>query len=569
MTVDNYKFYITYPQWGRIRAYPKIGKVTFQWERQERLWVKKIGSLKFINGKFSTSGSGLIPFIDFNNIYGHDRSSIKCEPLPIEVYRTCSGNDVLIFEGELHTVDGKFDVDHCTVDIEPRTLDKAGCILKMWEQEKNILDEKYRVAPTKLFPNKINITTCIAYYYILDGWTNPPEQPLGVTDIGQCGLNVDEWGVVKWDGYREQEPDHPYDERWRIEWTLAQEEIETSEDMSADGWINTGGNTWVRPISGGLIGSERLFNFEKVLNAEIPTYDFGQMLADFVEECGLTMVSNFLGINPDGTAPANRAYDLAKPLFYAHISDIQDPYAEQPATKLETSFKQLLTDLTTMFNLDYTIEGNEFRIEQISYFERVLMLDLTQLKEVKGKHAYSYDKKKLPRRESWTFGDDTESVDWMGSPIYYENCATEDKKDYNIQRFKTEFEAYFLTEIEEVLKPDEAPIFLFHAGIPSTIGKISGEAHYNAALSTANIIEYHFWNRPQWFGTWNEIIFNFESVQPTRKQENMQFKMCCDDVFIFDPAHWVKSQLGFGQVESAEMEDTGLGITINLELAYE
>ena len=169
--------------------------------------------------------------------------------------------------------------------------------------------------------------------------------------------------------------------------------------------------------------------------------------------CGLTLKSDFLlnNINPV-TGLNNRLTHLQ----LNNCSDLKDPQSSEPATILNMTFGDLLNSMMNMFNCYWFIDGEDFRIEHLAFFENGYsytssvqpMYDLTTnvdastgKPELIASNKYSYNVDSVCSSEKWT----------NINPVYYD--FQDLQVYYGIQSDNTEkvYGTSFITDLGGVL----------------------------------------------------------------------------------------------------------------------
>ena len=304
--------------------------------------------------------------------------------------------------------------------------------------------------------------------------------------------------------------------------------------------------------------------------------------------CQYTIVSNFFGINPDHTEPANSAYTHARDhvrdvLYLYDITDVtrakdKDQNAQGilgPDGRGNISLKRMIENLKALFNLAFVIDEttNKIRIEHISYFQDKRMLDLTQarfLPDIKGRWKYSYVKENLPLRENFEFmTKSATSYDFDGLPIQYDYACSNDDKSNNEATIKAD---YIVTAIDDIVSnPTKYPSKGFVLVERTPYGYIvsgnvlTNRVQRNGNLGWIRLQDYYYrWGRPQRQGIMNAEVTNFKTFRRTRKQDPIQIQLCCSDFANFNPLDLVKTQLGWGEVVSAKYSEPGEIMTLEL-----
>jgi hypothetical protein len=157
--------------------------------------------------------------------------------------------------------------------------------------------------------------------------------------------------------------------------------------------------------------------------------------------CGLTLKSDFLLSNIN---PVTGLNNKLTHLQLNNCSDIKDPQSSEPATILNMSFGQILDGLTNLFNCYWFIDGDDFRIEHLSYFENGYsyltstqqIYDLTRAVErTTGKpelistNKYSYNIDKIYSSEAWGNMNPV-YYDFQNLQIYYDIITDNGEKKY-------------------------------------------------------------------------------------------------------------------------------------------
>ena len=322
------------------------------------------------------------------------------------------------------------------------------------------------------------------------------------------------------------------------------------------GWIHVDGDIWWRcpdddTLSIGVLKYGRRFNV-------ILEYLLAQT------GCGLTLRSHFFGINAThAVPPSNDAYDYAVD-NYQHLtihqkSDVKRPDATNPSLSFiwRIKLKEILENLTTMFNVFWVIEGNDLILEHVSYFEASAGADYS---DQPMRLQYEYDPES-PRMERFYFADELCSDYFAGLPIEYE-CG----KDVNERRttlFSTDL--VFIRENNGEENQDKISdenwvlISTFEAD-----GNI-GITDFNKPLAWTNLHDkLHRHYRPFSAGALNGVATTFLSTQKIKSQPPFTVPMCCDA--DFDPAKYITTLLGNGQVQRADYNIKK--DTLKIELNY-
>lgn len=346
------------------------------------------------------------------------------------------------------------------------------------------------------------------------------------------------------------------------------------------GWINIGGNDWVRPVS--VISSVQentgLTASYTATMADVDTVSGGRLLSDLIEgaidatDCAIDEVrSNFLNINPDGTNPTNEAYDYAldvEEVFQSVLifqkSDIVNPDASNDATRLPLTINDFLNALRDSLNVYWSIvdvSGDTIlRIEHLSYFDGSAGMDLTTLdggKYIRGLNRFETEGD-IPSFERFAY-QESFNGSFLPQRISY-GCPTGSEIDRQLSQMNADFGGLY----------DNADAgltgFVFVCAYPISgndylLDTIDGIA--NGAMQWK-----HLFNNLWIFGRYNSIAtttaggtFTIETLKKRKVQAAIKIPFCCD---TFEPSETVETALGLGQVKSAE-QDTKTGLlTLNL-----
>lgn len=292
------------------------------------------------------------------------------------------------------------------------------------------------------------------------------------------------------------------------------------------------------------------------------TFSLNEILLDIFECSGLTLVSNFLGINADSTQPNNKEYQYA--LDNCQHLKITQSYDIIKATAIQDSFdksglvktKDLLEDLCFMGNLKIVPDTSAglVRIEHISYFSR-------KGADLKNK-AYKLSKLKLNEKdvdsEEFFFARDTKSADFYKVTIDYKNLDL--YKEPNAKKYSAKL---ILTDVfgtlnnTEYEKDDFKKLFYIMA--------TDGEAiiDFNYPLSMRKIVTTLYTsNRPSKAGLIDgvETIFDSFSSGFSGKIELQNSLISWD---LLQPFHTVFLKEGSFQIEELEIDETDL-LTIKI-----
>lgn len=279
----------------------------------------------------------------------------------------------------------------------------------------------------------------------------------------------------------------------------------------------------------------------------------------------LTLKSDFFQFNPDILTNINYATgnpSKVRNLVMYQKSDVKRPN-DDDATQFNTTLEKTLKDICNIFQLEYEItDDNIFRIEHVSFKNRVLGLDITQAGRSElnfGKNKYKYDNDKIPRMQTFTFMD-ASGGDFEGLPIQYAGAC--------VGRSETKEEAVVVenisTDIEYILNnpdpdgkvSDEGFVLVANDdedGILTDPQILGGNSLNNTLAWSRLHIDYWRYNRAQRTMTMNSAKTTALTVIPTKLQENLVTIICCDD--DFNPDELIKTGLGEnGILKSAQYD---------------
>lgn len=283
------------------------------------------------------------------------------------------------------------------------------------------------------------------------------------------------------------------------------------------------------------------------------------------------VVSDFFEWNAIGDTPgyvAGTNYVTGDPNELLHLSlheksDVLDPTTSNPATLENMTFEMLEKIWQVMFNCYWMIDSNNnLRIEHRSWFFTSVNYDSTvePHKEYNVKmRKYRYDKIAMPKYERFRFSE-SYYPDFVGADIYYDSPCVNQDSDNNREENVMEF---LTTDLYSLyLFPDNASLTGWvmmcndYDGVNYSVaveeGKISLLDVANGHLSWANLhYNYHRHDRVLLEGYMNNTLTTFFSKRPTRTQNNISLKICCED---FEPNRsFVKTELGDGIIKEATL----------------
>ena len=545
---------------------PLDGWPRYRWERIDdgKFFRKKLANeLTFAKADYTY----------FKALY----DAADCTKITLLIERYCGGAWVTDYEGKIAIAEGEYNLSRCEVTYTVNPDDVYECINRNIEKPQNWLIFRSAVTLKSVYGTVETITciyngaefgsTSIRMFY-KQCWSG------GTFDIN-TGFTPDPslaWRPITHD----QHFDTPTAGQLQITTTWARETVTQVATPPGVGWINLGSNVWVRPVLYGAT-TERWTEDRYQFSAEVSNLDidnarvFNSTLESLVEtfDCVDGVVSDFFGINPDGTAPTNDAYTFASDhlqnLLLFQKSDVVRSTASGNAITLEMTLKDLLEDLRRSLNVYWGITtsgGNHYlRIEHWSYFEGTNGLDLTTLdggKYIAGSNRFRASEN-VPAVEKFAY-QESFSDDFLGKVLSYpEGCADDRTIDYSCRVLSADFggllenDSAGLTGIVLVSTYDDGS-----GGY--LIDNLNDEA--NGAFAWREVLPA-LWAFGRYNGTLSSTAgtVTVQSVRKRKSQGPIKVKFCCDD---FEPTELVNTALGWGEVKDAELDTETNTLTLNL-----
>ena len=301
------------------------------------------------------------------------------------------------------------------------------------------------------------------------------------------------------------------------------------------GWTHLSGNDWWKcpddeKIQIGVLGNGRRFD-------DTLEYILAQT------GCGLTLRSHFFGINATHDAPPdNLAYDYAtenyQDITIHQKSDVKRPDSTNPSLSQvwKMKLKDVLSDLQTVFQLFYKIDGTDLILEHISYFDSTAGADYTA---TQMKLALEYDAE-TPKRELFKWSDPDVSPLFAGFPITY-NCGNGDK-ERRVQLFNTDV-PFIVDPLNQDKVSDDQFVLICNKIIEGEYIIIDKNYPLRWYNIHANLFMHY---RPFISGTMNDEATTFLSTQKMQKQPEFEVGLCCDE--DFDATKYITTRLGQGRI---------------------
>lgn len=514
------------------------------------------------------------------------RSSDVCDE--VELVLKLDGSEV--WYGQLNLKKCEWQPFLRQVRVSADTITERNCLIEDWENEENILGFSPAVE-VKTFYGTLTEETCGP---INNGG---PIELTGFFEINVSGCLADIDAYAYKRLYIEEVSSTSYD-HYAV-WVTEQATVACSGGVPVsppgDGWVllsddcaGSGTATWGRRPQTVFTGEVSATSGKywdqryEVVGGDVATYGNGRLLSTILTQltsgCSLTVKSDFFGINAPGTAPSNSAYTAASSLQSIVVyqkSDIKLPNADTPATLAYLKLKDLLDWLATMFAAYWRLEdsGATLRLEHISYFSGSNGDDLTATHPpyVENRNNFSYDTDKLVPRDTFTWMDETTDGDFRGVDIIYPlGCA--DKS----QSARPNRPDQVFTDIGTVVNSpstvaDTGFFFIATDEISGSYylnretGELSNTIKPNAALSWANLHEnFLSWNRPTSSGNLNRQDVTFNDYERSKRQEAISIPMDPSTFFAKDFSERFNTELGWGEVDTAEYSAKSRILVLNL-----
>ena len=554
-----------------------------------------------------------------------------------------NGGQTLRQTYELPVQAGDWDADNCYVTLEPRLLHGLKCVLERQNEPVNLLDSPNRrelrfypegvevqvqiqtaIAPNLSFPsyseapiatpavegwtvikNKFGATIqgngsfvgvgfitsgdIVTTYMRLfsDGVESPGEGYEQVPDGWAKGVITSDVIVVSEPGAGAVDPFNfqlkpvnviQYYNALGLNFQALDNPVQTGNEQIDD--LLESLDNLSQIINGGS-NSVELARITNALNAQ--SIDNGVALKDalelFAAPCGLSIVSDFFGINPDETAPVNGAYAYAEnhlhDLVIFQASDVIRATADNNATLLRLTFSQLYLNLRR-FNIEVVRSPDSvLRIEHVSYRRQNRHIDLLQDYEiVKGRAKYKYSNASKPVVEVFKDKYDSNSVDFDNAAIYYDPLCSDVDTTAGDTSPNAVCNLGYLhgnAELAEDLDKQKDTIVIasiVDGLISSANGAQTGKPLLNGALSWSNLLVGLWgWDRPQRRGRVNGVFntpVEFETTIRIREQDPVTAKMCVEPYFNeFGDDDLVRTQFGWCECDEAKFTVPAQQLEIN------
>jgi hypothetical protein len=635
---DLYRFWLDLPGKGITQVYPFNSQMEWVDKKKSgyRFYQRTLKNSLILKDAPKDNNYGFTYLMDM------ERQGMTCEQVDVIIDKWCDCNETWtegFYNGYLRLNAGEWDVSTCTVTIPVIVNDIYACLTSSWENEVNMFDygdEPVQISPFIGVIQKVTCTSDAIYQAWNPAISIPAASQQMVTyfwshfqtdcleDIVPGSQNAP-WTLIKHTFitkfYFLPDPFNPGQTNLNIlhaitlirsEW--AREFVAGPTQPPGTGWYAATGG-WARGVNvvlgpvydhtttegvaaleeewaGVDSGSDFPFNIGILSKWIIVGEDangnstftngkeLGPVLEDLLSPCGLTVVSNFYNINPDGSAPDNEFYTNAETDFHGiilyQISDIARIDETQSATIAIIRLKKLLDALKIIGNADVDIDGTTLRIEHLSYWPEVVQMDLT-LPEfyylIEQKWKYTYDEESQPKYEivAWDSETDGKGNDFDGYPIEYDNVCVNNQDD---KIDKTYIAEGFLSNILKIIGNEEyfddteriVMVSTTDLVINSAVQPISGLEKLNGNLAMGYLIpRYYTYGRPFKEGSINKVLTPFYSLIRNRLQAPITIPFQCDDYLNnYNPSHMIKTQLGACQIHEASYTDPDQTLEVKL-----
>lgn len=592
MTAQNKYLYELENRLGIMEVVP-LGEAQFsqQWTRENE------GKLDYKNefpNKIVFTGAA------YSRLYKLEKSIYRCEFTKITIKRRCLAAGAVEwvpwFSGRLSLNDGAWNLDKCEVEIKLDDIKEEQCFEDNKTKEINLFQFIFDRRTVLLSNPNITVET-VEYERSVD-------------------MTTEECGSVYWNGVGdpyEQGYDYYYYDILRTfddnicrtitRWARETRVIACGDPSPGIDWILVadgcpgGSQTWARPprtygctynTTNSETSSEE--EYSCVIaggGSAIGSIDNGLALEDILQLfctqfCpGTTVVSDFFQINPETPIATNYVTNLRSKVRYLTVfqkSDVKRPSATGNASKALWTFEKCMDTLVKMFNVRWRFEGDNLRIEHVSFFSKNFGFVLTApeyAKYIAGKRKYSYDIEDIPAREEFKF-QEAGFGDFTGVPIIYSGgCVAQGSrnnvKPFTVDKVSTDVQLCLSNPASDSGVVSDEGFCIVAADYDGSVyymiseAPILGGSTLNNSLAWAQLHrDYYKYDRPLKFGNMNNVDTEFISTQPTKKGEKITIPLCCGDQF--NPDDLIFTPFGTGIVDKATFNFKDE--TLELDLLY-
>ena len=561
--LDTFRFIANDGISGATTVTPITSTLRRRWEREgdtRSYRVKLATKLKFRKADYTY----------FRDIY----DAGECNEVTLLIENFCGGEWVTWHEGIIPIYNGDYNASRCEVTFEVKPNDVYECAKKSFGLRENWMNYDVSIS-IKTLLGEIETITC-QYNQSTPFFHTTPQFAKSCWGTPNVTDDPDPDPALAW---RPITGSHVYigvgGVQYRIQTTWARETIDSASPPDGDGWINVSGTTWVRPVNTSAIKStvsalNTVSEYDVVFDSQIinpSPISNAKSLAAILEaavaaiDCDIDeVVSNFFNINPDATNPSNTPYTYAAAnfanVFFFQKSDIVRASASNDATRFTFSYEEFLEEMKIL-NVFHSITNaggvKTLRIEHYTYWDGANGMDLTTLdggKYIVGKDDFKTDAE-VPNFESFAYQESYRPKFLTKRITYPPACATVEGDERTANMMCTDFsgllenpdaglEGFFLLATHDL------------GGGEYLMNTLGGEA--NGAFAWENILPA-LWADGRFHpdATANVPGYVVNSVRKIREQVQITIQFCCEDTF--EPSELVNTQLGWGEVKSAE-EDT-------------
>lgn len=534
---------------------------------------------------------------DFETLYAIEQSG-DCESYDIEI--RYDGDPYYTGIARFRTSNFKWNIDFCKVEVKLEPQDDYTCLTADWEAEFDFL-----ASGSGIETHEVSLLTGVIENWFCEADSGDhPDYTQYVSDCLPSGDEAQGWTVVNHYAANKEIPALGY-----VIVTSYQREAITVPCVSGvpseppgDDWLLAVDNCptdakYVRAVKtvfnesrsldlGGPTSEPDAFFYQEYYDVVGRGFGGGTLTADnavrlhdilssFNPCPDLKIVSNLLNIDPEGPSPATAPYTDPRTheILIWQKSDIVNAGATDNASSAIWTYLDVLRIINTLFDAQVRIEGGNLRVEHSTYWEKDNGLDLTvnpYAPFIRGLHQYEYDSRNIPRRERWTFPEPV-SRDFLGGPINYQCYAREDLQEANYPIDRVNTDIAFITQNPDKIALDGFVVAEGYDTGSNNFVVVSRHVYpgtdlqINAACSIPNLIDhFHRWNRPAITG---ELLGNnetFETALRRKKQIQLQFKLSAEDYLTLNPDNLMRSQMGWGQVESLSWSAKTCLVTVQL-----
>jgi len=294
---------------------------------------------------------------------------------------------------------------------------------------------------------------------------------------------------------------------------------------------------------------------EVTTNTYTEDYTHNRWLIEVIEylvseiEPAATVTSWFFN-NPNN--PVTNDVNKYRYLTIAQKSDIKRPNATNPANIAMLSFNEIMDIVRGMYNVYWTFDGTNVRIEHTSFWDSEAGIDLRNQDIARRHNKYSYVKEDMPRFEKFSFMEANDSNFTTHTIMYDEKCTSNEN---NISEYQNNVTTDLQYIIDSVAATDTATQINDNGWV--ILANYPSGATYYIYRGLAYENSSSVWNYPNsWSyllrafflhdrvlsdGYINSTLVDFISVRKTRKQP-IKAIVCYED--DYEPDDYITTELG-------------------------